>query len=127
VHNHDKVRVLFDMEDFHGWDLGALWNEVKFDAENFNHIDRLAMVGEQRWQQWMTTFCKPFITARIRYFDKEDKGKAVEWLEQGGPDDPEATQELKKLPKMPDQLRKSRFEEAMKPNDPPAETPTLGA
>ena len=98
VHDHDRVRVLFDMDDFHGWDLGGLWQDVKFDRENLNHIERLAMVGEQRWQKWMATFCKPFTTARIRYFDHSDKDKAVEWLEQGGPDDPEATQKLKPLP-----------------------------
>ena len=27
VRQHANLRVLYDMTDFHGWDLGALWEE----------------------------------------------------------------------------------------------------
>ena len=30
VGEHGKLRVLFDMTDFHGWDVGALWEDTKF-------------------------------------------------------------------------------------------------
>jgi hypothetical protein len=38
------------------------------------------MVGEKKWQQGMATFCKPFTTATIRYFDHADAGEARKWL-----------------------------------------------
>jgi hypothetical protein len=34
------------------------------------------MVGETRWQHGMTTFCKPFTTATVRYFDRADAAAA---------------------------------------------------
>lgn len=48
---HGKIRVLFEMNDFHGWDAAALWDDIKFDVAHFSDIDRLAMVGEKRWEQ----------------------------------------------------------------------------
>ena len=37
--------MLFDMTDFHGWDAGAAWEDIKFDIKHFADIERLAMVG----------------------------------------------------------------------------------
>jgi hypothetical protein len=80
VQQHGKLRVLFDMTGFHGWEGGALWEDIKFDVKHFADIERLAMVGEKKWQQGMATFCKPFTTATIRYFDHADAAEARKWL-----------------------------------------------
>ena len=37
---HGKLRVLFEMADFHGWDTAALWDDVKFDVKHFSDIER---------------------------------------------------------------------------------------
>jgi hypothetical protein len=83
VRQHGSVRVLFDMTGFHGWDIGALWEDLKFDLTHFADIERLAMVGENKWQHGMATFCKPFTKATIRYFDHAAAAEARQWLEQG--------------------------------------------
>jgi hypothetical protein len=75
-----KVRVLFVMHGFHGWDLGAVWEDIKFDVKHFADIERLAMVGDAGWEQWMASFCKPFTTAAIKYFDEAQLDVAREWL-----------------------------------------------
>ena len=61
VRQHGKLRLLFDMK-------------------HFADIERLAMVGEKKWQKGMATFCKPFTTATIRYFDHADAAEARKWL-----------------------------------------------
>jgi hypothetical protein len=63
VRQHGKLRVLFDMTGFHGWEAGALWDDIKFDVKHFADIERLAMIGEKKWQHGMATFCKPFTKA----------------------------------------------------------------
>jgi stage II sporulation SpoAA-like protein len=83
VQDHGKVRVLFDMRDFHGWDMGALWEDTKFNLTHFKDIERLAMVGDQKWEEWMAGFCRAFTTAKIRYFDENHKSDARDWLEEG--------------------------------------------
>jgi hypothetical protein len=80
VQLHGKMRVLFDMTDFHGWEAGALWEDTKFAMHHFDDIERIAMVGEKRWQQGMASFCKPFTKATIRYFDHADAAEAEKWL-----------------------------------------------
>jgi len=30
------------MTGFHGWDAGALWEDIKFDIKHFGDIERLA-------------------------------------------------------------------------------------
>jgi hypothetical protein len=80
VKEHGKVHVLFNMVDFHGWDIAALWDDIKFDMKHFRDIDRIAMVGDKKWEQWMAAFCKPFTTAEIRYFDAAKRDDARTWL-----------------------------------------------
>ena len=83
LEEHGKLRILFEMHDFHGWELSALWEDVKFDLKHFRDIERLALVGETRWQQGMAIFCQPFTTAKVRYFEPEAQPAARAWLEEG--------------------------------------------
>jgi hypothetical protein len=80
VRQHGKLRLLFDMAGFHGWEGVALWQDINFDMKYFGDIERLAMVGEAKWQHGMATYCKPFTKATIRYFDHSDAGEARKWL-----------------------------------------------
>jgi hypothetical protein len=82
IREQGKVRMLVEMHDFHGWDMGALWEDTKFDLKHFRDIERLAMVGEKLWQKGMSEFCRPFTTARIRYFERDQLDQARAWLEQ---------------------------------------------
>ncbi len=80
VKRHGKLRILFDMSSFHGWEAAALWEDIKFDLHHFADIERIAMIGEKKWQQGMATFCKPFTKAKIQYFDHADDAEARKWL-----------------------------------------------
>ena len=80
IGKHGKLRVLFDMHEFHGWSAGALWEDIKFDIKHLHDIDRLALVGERKWEAGMAIFCQPFTTATIRYFDRAQADEARRWL-----------------------------------------------
>jgi hypothetical protein len=81
---HGKLRVLFDMTDFHGWEAVGLWEDIKFDVNHFASIGRLAMIGDKKWEQGMATFCKLFTKATIRYFDHADVAQGRAWLAEIG-------------------------------------------
>src|ERR1700752_2860962 len=81
MRQHGKLRMLVEMHDFHGWMAGALWQDIKFDLKHFSHIERIAFVGESKWEHGMAVFCKPFTTAKIRYFDHTKADEAKAWLE----------------------------------------------
>jgi len=83
VKQKGKIRVLFEMADFHGWKAGALWDDIKFDLRHFSDIERLATVGDKKWEKGMSVFCKPFTTAKIRYLDTTQFVEARAWLAEG--------------------------------------------
>ena len=81
IGEHGKIRILFEMHDFHGWTAGALWEDLKFDFKHWKDIERLAIVGESKWEAGMAVFCKPFTSAEIEYFDHAKLAEAKAWIE----------------------------------------------
>ena len=80
ITEHGKIRILFVMHDFHGWTAGALWEDLKFDFKHWKDIERLAIVGESKWEAGMAVFCKPFTSAKIQYFDHARLDEAQTWI-----------------------------------------------
>jgi hypothetical protein len=83
VKQHGPVRMLVELVDFHGWTLGALWEDLKFDWKHFGDIERLALVGDSKWEEGMAAFCKPFTKAKIKYFELTKEGEAHRWIKDG--------------------------------------------
>jgi hypothetical protein len=77
---HSKIRVLLDMIRFHGWDASGLWQEIKFDLKYLDSLERLAVVGEARWQHAIASFTRPLTPAEVRYFDGAQIDEARAWL-----------------------------------------------
>jgi hypothetical protein len=81
IRQHGKLRILLHMQDFHGWTAGGLWEEIKFDLKHFTHLERIAFVGDQRWEANLSKFCKPFTSAEIRFFPPAQIDQARAWLQ----------------------------------------------
>ncbi len=81
IARHGKIDILFEMSDFHGWEAEAMWEDTKFGFRHFSDIERLAVVGEKKWQKWITKLCRPFTKAEVKYFDISEAAKADAWLE----------------------------------------------
>jgi hypothetical protein len=82
IKSQGKIRILLQMHDFHGWTVGALWEDIKFDMKHFKDIEKLAMVGDRKWEAGMAAFCKPFTSATVRYFDESEIDAARKWIEE---------------------------------------------
>jgi hypothetical protein len=82
VKQHGKLRVLFEVADLDGCEASAVWDDIKFSSKHFSDIERLAMVGDKQWEQTLTTICRPFMTAELRYFDRAAIAQARGWLEE---------------------------------------------
>ena len=75
-----KVNVLAQFHDFHGWDTKALWDDIKFSTTHCTNINRIALVGDREWEEWMAKVCKPFTMAKITYFDASEIEAARAWV-----------------------------------------------
>jgi ABC-type antimicrobial peptide transport system ATPase subunit len=80
IKEHGKVHMMVVMRDFHGWTMGAMWEDTKFDWKHFSDIEKLALVGDKKWEEGMATFCKPFTRAKIKYFDIAEIDAARNWI-----------------------------------------------
>jgi hypothetical protein len=80
IRNSGKIKILFVMCDFHGWDVEGVWEDLKFATTHFRDIEKIAMVGEKTWEHWMAAICEPFTLSSVRYFDAGDDNAARAWL-----------------------------------------------
>lgn len=87
INTGKKVRWYFEMDDNTNLDSTGFWEdgiiEVNYGKMNFMHADdleKIAIVGAKKWEQWMRSVMKPFSAAVIKYFDLADREEAVEWI-----------------------------------------------
>lgn len=84
IRQHGKLRVLVELVDFQGWTAGAAWKEVKLAIKHFDDIERVAIVGENRFERGMTGLAGAFTSAKVRYFDVERREEAESWIREPG-------------------------------------------
>jgi SpoIIAA-like len=78
-----RVRLLAQFEDFRGWDAHALWDDIKFSTTHCTKMERIALVGDRRWEAFMAKVCKPFTIAWIKYFNSSEIEAARAWIAEG--------------------------------------------
>ncbi len=81
IEQFGKVRLYFEMTNFTGWNTDAFLADLKFDLKHAKDFEKVAMVGDKRWQELVTGLMKPFTPAAIRFFEIGDREKAKDWLE----------------------------------------------
>ena len=74
------INWYFEMTNFKGWTLSALWRDAKFDLKHKDHLAKIAMVGETKWEEAMTSLMKPFTDTQIQFFDLGDRESAKKWI-----------------------------------------------
>lgn len=78
-----KMCLFAQLEDFHGWDLRAAWDDIKFSAKHYSDFERIAVVGDRKWEEWIANLSNPFTKAKVKYFDTSEIDDAWSWLQDG--------------------------------------------
>ncbi|MFQ5354481.1 MAG: STAS/SEC14 domain-containing protein, partial [Thermodesulfobacteriota bacterium] len=60
IEREGKVRILLHLVDFKGWDLHAAWDDMKFGVKHCRDFERIAIVGDKEWEEWMARLASPF-------------------------------------------------------------------
>jgi hypothetical protein len=78
---YGKLRLLFQMEPgFTGWEPVAAWDDFKFSLSHRNEIERVAMVGDKKWQETVTKLGSLLVNSKVRYFEEAELHEAQKWL-----------------------------------------------
>lgn len=80
LNRHDEVRFYIKLEDFSGYELETLWQELKFDVQHLNEYGKTAVVGQKEWEKWGTKVSSLFTDAEMKFFPDEQADKAWDWV-----------------------------------------------
>lgn len=75
-----KVRLLAVFEDFHGWDAQAAWDDFKVGLKHYADIERIAVVGDHRWEKWMAGMMQAFTRGEVKFFPSAELPAAWNWV-----------------------------------------------
>jgi hypothetical protein len=76
-------RVLVDIVDVDGATMQAVWQDVKHTLDYVRYVDRMAVVGDERWQEWVAQAARLVPGVRVRYFEPDQRLEARSWLGAG--------------------------------------------
>ncbi len=82
IATHGNMRLVFEMENFHGWEPVAAWDDLKFSVTHAQQIERVAMIGDKKWEQWVSKFGSLLTKAQVKYFNLSERSEAEQWIRQ---------------------------------------------
>lgn len=80
IRTFGKIRWYFEMRDFKGWTLSAMWDDLKLGLKYSKDLEMIAMVGDKKWEKRLTQLMKPFTGAEIKFFKAENREQAKIWI-----------------------------------------------
>jgi hypothetical protein len=79
------VKLIVFLDDFEGWERGAEWNDLSFYAKHGHSIERIAIVGEERWRHVAMMFASADLRrAPVEFFLELKEPAARAWLASDG-------------------------------------------
>ena len=76
-----KVRALAILDGFEGWERSEEWGDVSFMMEEGQHIEKMAIVGDEKWRDDTLAFtAKGFRPTAIEFFPSSRLNEAHTWV-----------------------------------------------
>jgi hypothetical protein len=74
-----KIKVFLDASELEGWEMRAAWDDFKLGVKHGKKFEKIAILGNKRWQELATKISSWFISGESKYF--EYIKEALNWLE----------------------------------------------
>ena len=82
IKKHDKGRFLCAIDQtFSGMELGAMVDDARFYLKHKNDIEKMALVGGQKWIEVLMKVFVHFMPGDARTFSGEELQEAWAWIE----------------------------------------------
>jgi len=73
------LNAVVEIDDLRGWDIGALWKELKFDVKHYDDFRRIAIVGQTDAEGVGESASSVFTSADVEFFQLEEIDDAQAW------------------------------------------------
>ncbi|MCB9838587.1 MAG: STAS/SEC14 domain-containing protein [Phycisphaeraceae bacterium] len=81
----DKIRMIQVFRDLGKIGCSVIWADMKWGPAHLGRFERLAIVADQRWFEWMIAPFRPFVHAQIRCFHLDEIDEARAWITEDAP------------------------------------------
>ncbi len=79
-----KIKLLFILEQFQGWERGADWGDVNFFTTHDKDIEQIAIVGDEKWRDHALAFAGAGVRkAAVQFYPSSEGAQAHAWLLEG--------------------------------------------
>jgi hypothetical protein len=76
-----SIRLLVLLESFTGWERGAEWDNTDFFFSHRNDFEKIAIVGDPRWEAEVLAFAGAgFRKGPVKFFPDTAESEARTWL-----------------------------------------------
>ena len=80
VQQESSICLMLDLEAFEGEKAKAWGADLKFGRDFRKKIEKLAIIGDKRWQKWIAGIADPFYAREAKFFPTTDREVAWEWV-----------------------------------------------
>jgi len=76
-----SAKLLCVLKEFEGWESDEQWSSLSFYIKHGNAIERIAIVGAERWRDLSLMFASADLRkAPVEFFAEPEIGRARAWL-----------------------------------------------
>jgi hypothetical protein len=76
-----RIKALVMVEGFEGFDRGGDWGDISFLVKHDYQIDKIAIVGDPKWESEMVIFAGAgFRQGQVKFFPLNQLAQARAWL-----------------------------------------------
>jgi hypothetical protein len=79
VKQEGNIRMLLDLE-FDEVTMKAMESDLKMGRKYHKNIEKLAIVGDKKWEEWMTSMANKLFANEAKHFHTADMDAAWAWL-----------------------------------------------
>ena len=78
-----QIKLLVDAIDFDGWDAHAIWDDLKFSFGHIDLFEKIAFVGNKKWEKYAIKISNWFMIGDVEFFDNIND--AIDWIDKEEP------------------------------------------
>ena len=81
IAEHGSLRLFADLTEFDGWEWIAAWDKAAFGIKHWGDIVRIALTGDNRWEDLSAKIAGRVMPAEVKYFASDERDDALEWVD----------------------------------------------
>ena len=81
IREYGRARFIMDLStNFHGWEVSAMWDDVRFGVSHRNSFERMAVVGGPKSAEWGAKLARLIMNGELKCFPANAYNEALTWV-----------------------------------------------